>query len=140
MRQLISLVTLGVDELARSRRFYVDGFGWKPIFETPEIIFYQMNGLVFSTWLRKGLDADTQRSSPVKSAGFALAHNVESGGQVQPILDHLAKYGGRVLRPASAPPHGGMSGVVADPDEHAWEIAWNPAWPIDAQGHVRFGT
>ncbi len=77
MRQLISLVTLGVDDLARSRRFYVDGFGWKSIFETPEIIFYQMNGLVFSTWLRKGLDADTQRSSPVKSAGFALAHNVE---------------------------------------------------------------
>lgn len=140
MRQLIALVTLGVDDLARSRRFYVDGFGWKPVFETPEIIFYQMNGLVFSTWLRKGLDADTQRSSPVKSAGFALSHNVESGGQVQPILEHLAKYGGRILRKASPPPHGGMSGVVADPDEHAWEIAFNPAWPIDAQGRVRFGT
>lgn len=140
MRQLIALVTLGVDDLARSRRFYADGFGWKPVFETPEIIFYQMNGLVFSTWLRKGLDADTQRSSSVKSAGFALAHNVESRGQVQPILDHLAKYGGRILRLASEPPHGGMSGVVADPDEHAWEIAWNPAWPIDAQGRVRFGT
>lgn len=140
MRQLISLVTLGVDDLARSRRFYVDGFGWKPVAEMPDIIFYQMNGLVFSTWLRKELDTDTRRSSPVKSAGFALAHNVESGGQVRPILEHLARYGGRILRPASPPPHGGMSGVVADPDEHAWEIAWNPAWPIDAQGRVRFGT
>jgi catechol 2,3-dioxygenase-like lactoylglutathione lyase family enzyme len=140
MRQLIALVTLGVDDLARSRRFYVDGFGWKPVFENPEIIFYQMNGLVFSTWLRKGLDADVQRSSPVKSAGFALAHNVDSRGQVQSILDHLAKYGGHILRPASEPPHGGMSGVVADPDEHAWEIAFNPAWPIDARGSVRFGT
>ena len=140
MRQLISLVTLGIDDLARSRRFYVDGFGWKPVFEAPDIIFYQMNGLVFSTWLRKALDDETQRSAPVKSAGFALAHNVESGGQVQPILEHLAKYGGRILRQASAPPHGGMRGVVADPDEHAWEVAWNPAWPIDAQGRVRFGT
>lgn len=141
MRQLISLITLGIDDLARSRRFYVDGFGWKPVFEAPDIIFYQMNGLVFSTWLRKGLDEDTRRdSTATRSSGFALAHNVESGGQVQPILEHLAKYGGRIIRPASPPPHGGMSGVVADPDEHAWEIAWNPAWPINAQGHVRFGT
>ncbi|MBM3622522.1 MAG: VOC family protein [Alphaproteobacteria bacterium] len=140
MRQLISLVTLGVDDLARSRRFYVDGFGWKPVFEAPHIVFYQMNGLVFSTWLRTALDEETKRSSPVKSAGFTLAHSVESRGQVQPILDHLAKFGGRILRPASEPPHGGMRGLVADPDEHAWEIAWNPAWPIDAQGRVRFGT
>lgn len=138
MRQLISLVTIGVDDLARSRRFYVDGFGWKTVFESPEIMFYQMNGLVFSTWLRTKLD--TRRPSAAKSAGFALAHNVESRGQVQPILDHLARYGGRVLKPASEPPHGGMSGSVADPDEHVWEIAWNPAWPIDAQGRVRFGT
>ena len=45
-----------------------------------------------------------------------------------------------MLRPADAPPHGGFRGYVADPDDHAWEIAWNPAWPIDAEGHVTFGT
>jgi len=50
----------------------------------------------------------------------------------------LSGYGGRILRPADAPPHGGMRGYVADPDDHAWEIAWNPAWPISREGYVRF--
>ena len=49
---------------------------------------------------------------------------------MQPTLDHLVKFGGTLLRPADAPPHGGFRGYVADPDGHAWEIAYNPAWPI----------
>ena len=59
---------------------------------------------------------------------------------VQPLLDRLANFGGRLLRVADAPPHGGFRGYVADPDDHTWEIAFNPAWPIDAEGHVTFGT
>jgi uncharacterized glyoxalase superfamily protein PhnB len=55
-------------------------------------------------------------------------------------MRRLADAGGRVLRPADAPPHGGFRGYVADPDGHAWEIAWNPAWTIDAHGHVTFGV
>ena len=54
-------------------------------------------------------------------------------------MDRLIDRGGRLLRPADAPVHGGFRGYVADPDEHAWEIAWNPAWSIDAAGHVTFG-
>ena len=71
---------------------------------------------------------------------FALAHNVATRDDVQPTLDRLAGFGGRVLRPADAPPHGGWRGYVADPDDHAWEIAWNPAWPISPEGLVTFGT
>ena len=59
---------------------------------------------------------------------------------MQPTLDHLVKFGGTVLRPADAPPHGGFRGYVADPDGHAWEIAYNPAWPISPEGYVTFGT
>jgi predicted enzyme related to lactoylglutathione lyase len=59
---------------------------------------------------------------------------------VQPTLDRLARCGGRILRPADAPPHGGFRGYIADPDDHAWEIAWNPAWPISPEGHVKLGT
>jgi hypothetical protein len=58
---------------------------------------------------------------------------------VQPLLDRLAGHGGRLLRAADAPTHGGFRGYVADPDEHAWEIAFNPAWPIAADGRVTFG-
>ena len=139
MQQQISVITLGVADLARSKRFYVDGFGWASVFENEEIAFYQMNGLVLGTWLRDALAADMGRDAGGLGA-CALAHNVPAQAAVEPLISRLAAAGGRVLRPADAPPHGGFRGYVADPDGHAWEIAWNPAWPIDDQGHVTFGV
>jgi len=140
MQQQISIITLGVGDLPRSRRFYVEGFGWTPVFENEEIIFYQMNGLMLGTWDKAALTRDMQRKAGDGDAPFALAHNVGSREAVQPLLDRLAAAGGRILRVADAPPQGGFRGYVADPDGHAWEIAWNPAWTIDAEGHVTFGT
>ncbi|MGH6948366.1 MAG: VOC family protein [Kiloniellales bacterium] len=140
MQQQISVITLGIADLSRSRRFYCDGFGWKPVLETPDIVFYQMNGLMLGTWLTKELEGDMQRKGLARPGAFALAHNVTSREAVQTTLDHLARFGGRVLRAADAPPHGGMRGYIADPDDHAWEIAWNPAWPISPEGYVTFGT
>jgi uncharacterized protein len=137
MQQQLSVITLGIADLARSRRFYCDGFGWTPVFQNEEIVFYQMNGFVLGTWLAKALEGDMMRRL-VRPGAFSLAHNVGTAEQVQAVLDHLSRYGGRILRPADAPPHGGMRGYVADPDNHAWEIAWNPAWPISAEGYVRF--
>ena len=139
MQQQISVITLGIADLARSKHFYVDGFGWKPVFETPDIVFYQMNGLMLGTWLASALAEDTRRVG-LKPGAFSLAHNVPTQADVQPLLDRLANFGGRMLRVADAPPHGGFRGYVADPDDHAWEIAFNPAWPIDAEGRVTFGT
>jgi catechol 2,3-dioxygenase-like lactoylglutathione lyase family enzyme len=138
MQQQISVITLGVADLARSKRFYGEGFGWTPVFENPEIVFYQMNGLVLGIWLQAGLEADMSRPAGPGPAAFALAHNVTSEAAVQPLLDRLAAHGGTELRRGDAPPHGGFRGYVADPDGHAWEIAFNPAWPIDAEGHVKF--
>lgn len=139
-QQQISVITLGVADIARSRRFYVDGFGWTPVFENEEVVFYQMNGLMLGTWLGKALEEDSQRSDSIRSSGFAVAHNVGSQAEVQPLIDRLVAAGGTELRAADAPPHGGFRGYAADPDGHAWEIAWNPAWPIDAEGHVTFGV
>jgi hypothetical protein len=139
MQQQISVITLGIADLARSRRFYVEGFGWKPVFENPEVVFYQMNGLMLGTWLSKSLEEDMQRKT-VHPGTFALAHNVATKDGVQPVIDRLAQFGGKVLRPADAPPHGGFRGYIADPDDHAWEIAWNPAWPISPEGYVRWGV
>jgi catechol 2,3-dioxygenase-like lactoylglutathione lyase family enzyme len=137
MQQQLSVITLGIADLARSCRFYGDGFGWMPVFQNAEIVFYQMNGFVLGTWLNTSLEADMRR--PLARPGaFSLAHNVASGEEVQAVLDRLSLHGGRILRPADAPPHGGMRGYVADPDDHAWEIAWNPAWPISPEGYVRF--
>jgi len=138
MQQQIAVITLGIAELARSTRFYGDGFGWKPIFASEEIVFYQMKGLVLATWLAAALEADSRQAGRTPGA-FSLAHNVAAKEAVQPLLDQLVSAGGSLLRPADAPPQGGFRGYVADPDGHAWEIAWNPSWPIDAVGHVTFG-
>ncbi len=138
MQQQISVVTLGITDLARSKRFYAEGFGWASVFENEEIAFYQMNGLVLGTWLKPQLEADMQRAAGAGAAAFALAHNVASEAEVDELAARLVAAGGALLRPADAPPHGGYRGYVADPDGHAWEIAHNPAWPIDAEGHVTF--
>jgi catechol 2,3-dioxygenase-like lactoylglutathione lyase family enzyme len=140
MQQQISVITLGIAELARSRRFYVDGFGWTPVFENEEIVFYQMNGLMLGTWLRPALEDDMKRGGLVTPGAFALAHNVMTQEAVEPTMEALMAAGGRLLRAADAPVHGGFRGYVADPDDHAWEIAWNPGWTIDEKGLVSFGA
>ena len=140
MQQQISVITLSVADLARSRRFYVEGFGWSPIFENEEINFYQMNGFLLGTWLDGGLETDMQREELHRPGAFSLAHNVREQEQVAVLIDRLAHAGGRILRHADAPPQGGFRGYVADPDDHAWEIAFNPAWRIDEQGMVTFGV
>nr|WP_314445217.1 VOC family protein [uncultured Sphingomonas sp.] len=138
--QSLSVLTLATDDLARSRAFYRDGFGWTPVFENDEIAFYQMNGFVLGIWSRKALEEDSNRKGLGSPGAFALGHNVGSEGEVDLTIARLAAAGGQVLRPADTPPHAGYRGYVEDPDGHAWEIAYNPAWPIDQDGHVRFGV
>jgi len=141
MQQQVSVITLAISDLATSTRFYREGFGWLPVFENEEIAFYQMNGFVLGTWLKQALAADTGRppAPDGAAAGFALAHNVAGQEDVAPLMAQLAAAGGRVLREPAAPEHGGFRGYVADPDGHAWEIAWNPAWRVDGEGRVWFG-
>jgi catechol 2,3-dioxygenase-like lactoylglutathione lyase family enzyme len=139
MQQQISVITLGIQDLGRSKAFYGDGFGWRPLFENDEIAFYQMNGFVLGTWLQAAMETDCHRPGLLRPGAFTLAHNVPSQAEVQPLLDRLADAGGTILRRGDAPPHGGFRGYVADPDDHLWEIAWNPAWAIDQNGLVTFG-
>ncbi len=140
MKHQISVITIGVADMTRARRFYVEGFGWTPVFENKEIIFFQMNGLMLGLYRHSSQEQDMNRSNPSGPAAFALAHNVAAQADVEPLMHALERAGGTVLRPADAPPHGGFRGYVADPDGHAWEIAWNPAWSIDAEGRVTFGV
>src|SRR4051794_30552057 len=113
MQQQISVITLGIDDLQESKRFYVEGFGWAPVFENDEIVFYQMNGLVLGTWLKHQLEADVQRSSSPGSGAITLAHNVDDADAVTRLTEKLVASGGRLLRAPDAPPHGGFRGYVA---------------------------
>ena len=110
------------------------------MFENDEITFYQMNGLMLGTFLLGALETDMNRKGSVRPAAFSLGHNVPEKEDVEPLIERLLSAGGTILRLADAPPHGGYRGYVADPDDHAWEIAWNSAWTIDDKGLVTFGV
>ncbi len=138
--QRVSLITLGTRDLAKSRRFYVEGFEWEPVFENEEIVFYQLNGVILATFADAALKHDMATDDIRRPGAFAIAHNVRDRSEVEPLMEKLANAGGHVLRPADEPPIGGLRGYVADPDEHAWEIAYNPGFPIDADGNIRFGS
>jgi uncharacterized protein len=138
MQQQLGVVTVGVADLVRSRNFYTAGFGWVPVFENPEIIFYQMHGLMFGTFHKAAMQDEMCRASLASPGALILTHIVAQKDAVQVTIDRLAAAGGRILRNADEPPYGGFRGYVADPDDHSWEIAWNAAWPTDARGSVTF--
>ena len=138
--QSISVITLGSDDLTSTRRFYGEGFGWAPVFEQPDILFFQMNGLMLGIWDRAALAADCSYAPAIKAGAMSIAHNVLTADAVEPLIERLVAAGGTLLRAADAPPYGGLRGYVADPDGHVWEIAFNPAWPMDDEGRVKFGV
>jgi len=137
MEQHISIVTLGVRSLGISRRFYVDGLGWKPALENKEIIFFQSGGMVFALFLRDKL-AEDFRADPTTfgRAAVALAHNVREKNQVDNLMKRAEASGAKILKPGREASWGGYSGYFADPDGFAWEVAWNPQWHIAADGSI----
>ena len=137
MDQRVSIVTLGVKNLETSKRFYVDGFGWKPVFENKEIIFFQAGGMVFALFLRDQLAADFQADpATFGRAAMALAYNVREKSEVDPLIQRAASAGAKILKPAREASWGGYSGYFADPDGFAWEVAWNPQWRLARDGSI----
>jgi uncharacterized glyoxalase superfamily protein PhnB len=141
MEQRLSLVTLGVADLARARRFYEEGLGWTKGNPEEEVAFYQLNGLVLALWSRDELAADaTVADTGSTFSGICLAFNTRSHDEVNEVLAQAAAAGGTVLKPPAEVFWGGYSGYFADPDGHPWEVAWNPGWSIDAAGHLSMST
>ena len=137
MEQRISLVTLGVKDLAASKRFYADGLGWKPVFENKEIIFFQAGGTIFALFLRDKLAEDFQvDAATFGPAAVALAYNVRAKSEVDPLMKRAASVGATILKSAREASWGGYSGYFADPDGFAWEIAWNPQWRLAPDGSI----
>jgi uncharacterized protein len=141
MEQRVSIVTLGVKNLEISRQFYVEGLGWEPVFENREIIFFQAGGMVFALFVRDQLVADFECDpGTLGCAAMALGYNVRTKAEVDPIIERAVAVGAKLLKPAKDAPWGGYSGYFADPDGFAWEIAWNPAWPLALDGTVQFAN
>lgn len=139
MKPRISLLTLGVDDLERSLRFYRDGLG----LETPGIIgeefehgsvaFFQLqSGLTLALWPRTSLAWDSGLSqTPPSSTDFSIAHNVNSRTEVDEVMAEAERAGARVVKPAQQTFWGGYAGYFTDPDGHLWEVAWNPQMVVE---------
>ena len=137
MDQRVSLITLAVADPARSKDFY-EALGWKAGFVSPDIAFFQLNGIVLGLYRRTAFEAETGRTLS-GGDGVALAINFAARDAVDAVLDEAVRAGGEIMRPAADTEWGGYSGYFADPDGHAWEVAHNPHWSIDADGNVWMG-
>ncbi|MGZ3416640.1 MAG: VOC family protein [Polyangiales bacterium] len=139
MDQRLTVVTLGVRDLARARKFYIDGLGWKPANGSNEhITFFDMGGVVLALFGRDALAEDAQLpSAGTGFGGFTLAHNVRDRAAVEKTLEDAAKAGAKILKTAREAFWGGYSGYFADPEGNAWEVAHNPFWTLDEGGRVK---
>lgn len=136
MEQRISLITLGVTDLARARDFY-ERLGWRGQ-EVEETVFMQAGGSALVLWGRDKLAEDCGFTDD-KSAGFSgvvLAHNVRSQAEVDDVMRAAAEAGATITRPAGVTFYGGYAGVFTDPDGHPWEIAYNPGFPLAEDGSL----
>ncbi len=133
----ISIVTLGVDDLDRAVRFYEQMGLERNEKITEGVAFFQLGGMILALWPRSELakDAGVDDDRPGFS-GVAFAYNTRRAEDVAAILHRAAEAGGRVLRPAQRAFWGGVQGYFADPDRNIWEVAHNPTFPIDAEGHI----
>lgn len=144
MEQRVSLVTLGVDDLGRARRFY-EALGWTTgAAPADDVVFFQAGGLVVGLWSRAALAEDSGvEDGGVEGAsgwgGIVLAHNVRSAAEVDAVLAEADAAGGTIVRTGAPTFWGGYSGLFRDPDGHAWEIAHNPSWALAEDGSVRLG-
>jgi uncharacterized protein len=130
MEPRISFVTLGVSDLGRATRFYAEVLGLPQKPTPPEVSFFEMGRTWLALYPRELLAADAGVSPEGGGfPGFALAHNVRSGAEVDRLLEEVARGGGRVVRPGHKADWGGYAGYFADPDGFLWEVAWNPQFP-----------
>lgn len=141
MQPRVDIITLGVPDLDRARRFYVDGLGGEPTLEVAdEIMFIQVgHGLLLGLFI--GLEDDLGGVSlgDPSQAPITLAHNVGSDAEVREVLDRAAAAGGRIVKPAQQSAVGFLHGYFADPFGFLWEIACNPGLTVDDDGRVDFG-
>ena len=136
MKPRITVITVCVDDLERSLRFYRDGLGLTTAgiigteFEYGAVAFFDLQaGLKLAIWLRKSLAQDSGLALGKPSATeFAIGHNVSSRTEVDAVMEQARRAGAVIAKPAQETFWGGYAGFFQDPDQHLWEVVWNPQW------------
>ena len=137
MEQRVSLITLGVSDLARSREFY-ERLGWKRSGNNEGIVFFQAGGMALALYPRQELAKDANVSAEGQGfGGITLAYNARTREDVDAVLAEALKAGARLMKAAEDAFWGGYSGYFADPDGFLWEVAWNPFFPIAEDGSIK---
>jgi hypothetical protein len=140
MKPRITVITLGVDDLERAVHFYRDGLGLATEgiigaeYEHGAVAFFELEGgLKLGLWARASLAHDTGLAITARSpTELTLGHNVASAAEVDRIMSEAHHAGARIIKPAAPTFWGGYAGYFSDPDDHLWEIVWNPAWKSPA--------
>ena len=138
MQPRITVITLGVDNLERSLRFYRDGLGLPTEgivgteFEHGAVAFFELQGgLKLAIFPRDDLARDANIApGPPSATEFTIGHNVSSKAAVDAVMQQAENSGAAITKPAQDTFLGGYAGYFQDPDGHLWEIAWNPAWEV----------
>ena len=136
MEQRISVLTLGVRDLARARAFY-EALGWATrAAPDDDVVFFRSGGMVLALWDRARLAEDSGVEDSRGWGGMTLAHNVRSPEEVDAVIEEVRAAGGTIVREPAETFWGGYSAAFTDPDGHPWEIAYNPRWGIREDGSV----
>ena len=138
MEQRLSIVTLGVADLNRSREFYAR-LGWRRSMEKAEgVVFFQTGGMALGLYPREELAKDATIAAEGKGFnGITLAYNTRNRGEVDTVLAEAQAAGAKLVKPAQEAFWGGYSGYFADPDGFLWEVAWNPFFTIAKDGSIK---
>jgi uncharacterized protein len=138
MEQRLSIVTLGVADLQRSREFY-ERLGWRRSMAKAEgVVFFQAGGMVLALYPRRDLAKDANVAAEGQGFnGISLAYNARNRGEVDSVLAEAQAAGAKLMKPAMDAFWGGYSGYFADPDGFLWEVAWNPFFPIAEDGSIQ---
>lgn len=136
MKPRVTVITLGVDDLARAFAFYRDGLGWPSEgivgqeFEHGAVAFFDMQpGLRLALWPRRSLAHDSGLPlGAVSATELSLGHNVASQAEVDAVMAQAEAAGGTIVKPCQPTFWGGYAGYFQDPDQHLWEVVWNPQW------------
>jgi predicted lactoylglutathione lyase len=137
MEQRVSLITLGVSDLARSRAFY-EALGWKSgAAPEDDVVFFQTGGTVLALWDRERLAEDSAVQDAPGWGGITPAYNTRTPEEVDDVIEEARAAGATIGREPAETFWGGYSAIFIDPDGHPWEVAHNPRWTIEDDGSVR---
>jgi uncharacterized protein len=137
MKQHLHIITLGVKDFEKSKKFYAETLGWKISRPQDDIAFFQAGGVVLAIYAREMLAEDVVSPAGSGFSGITLAYNAGSETEVDEIINDLRAKGVKIIKEPQIVFWGGYSSYFAGPDDYRWEVAYNPFFEFDESGNLK---